>query len=88
MCVCSLAEVAAAERPELLLKKIQQCCVCFDFNDVFSDLPGKEVKRQTLVELVDHISTSRGVITDALYPELVKMVGLFPLLIPTHLLSP
>ena len=33
------------------------------------------MKRQSLIELVDHLSTSRGAITEALYPEMVKMVG-------------
>ena len=40
-----------------------------------SDLRGKEVKRATLNELVDYITSERGVLTEAAYPEVVRMVS-------------
>ena len=45
----------------------------FDFTDAQSDLKGKEVKRQTLMELVEYLQNARGVITEPIYPEVVKM---------------
>ncbi|KAI9209749.1 phosphatase 2A regulatory B subunit-domain-containing protein [Polychytrium aggregatum] len=66
-------DVPAAERSELFIKKLQQCCVIFDFNDALSDLKGKEIKRQTLTELVDYVTNNRGVITEPIYPEVISM---------------
>ncbi|KAJ3020269.1 UNVERIFIED_CONTAM: Serine/threonine-protein phosphatase 2A 56 kDa regulatory subunit delta isoform [Siphonaria sp. JEL0065] len=68
-------DVPANERHDLFIKKIAQCNVMFDFNDAMSDLKGKEVKKQTLTELVDYISNNRGVITEPLYPEIIGMFG-------------
>lgn len=42
--------------------------------DPVSDLKGKEVKRCTLNELVDYITGGRGVLTEPVYPEIIKMV--------------
>lgn len=68
------------ERQDLFLKKIAQCSVIFDFNDALSDLKGKEIKRQTLSELVEYITNNRGVITEPIYPEVVNMVHMFEFL--------
>ncbi|KAI8834955.1 phosphatase 2A regulatory B subunit-domain-containing protein [Chytriomyces cf. hyalinus JEL632] len=71
----SFKDVPASERHDLFIRKIAQCNVLFDFNDPLLDLKGKEVKKQTLSELVDYISNNRGVITEPLYPEIVGMFG-------------
>ncbi|KAI8905698.1 phosphatase 2A regulatory B subunit-domain-containing protein [Powellomyces hirtus] len=68
-------DVIPAERQELLIKKLQQCSVIFDFNDALSDLKGKEIKRHALTELVEYISNNRGVITEPVYPEVMNMFG-------------
>lgn len=71
----SCADATPNEREDLFLQKIKQCCVLFDFvQDPLSDLKWKEVKRAALNEMVEYISTNRGVITDAIYPEMVSMV--------------
>lgn len=70
-----LKDAAAADREELFIDKIGQCCVLFDFvADPLSDLKWKEVKRAGLHEMVEHITTQRNVITDNVYPEVVHMV--------------
>lgn len=69
----ALDEVAPIERQELFLRKIGQCSVVFDFNDASSELKGKEIKRQTLTEILDYITNNRGVITEPVYPEVVNM---------------
>ncbi|KAE8586950.1 hypothetical protein XENTR_v10021812 [Xenopus tropicalis] len=70
-----LKDVPTSEQPELFLKKLQQCCVIFDFMDTLSDLKMKEYKRSTLNELVDYITISRGCLTEQTYPEVVRMVS-------------
>uniref|UniRef100_A0A4W3II15 Serine/threonine protein phosphatase 2A regulatory subunit n=1 Tax=Callorhinchus milii TaxID=7868 RepID=A0A4W3II15_CALMI len=59
---------------DLFCQKLQQCCVIFDFMDSVSDLKSKEVKRATLNELVDFLTTNRGVLLEQAYPEIVKMI--------------
>lgn len=43
--------------------------------DPVADLKGKEVKRCTLNELVDYITGGRGVLTEPVYPEIIKMAS-------------
>ncbi|EEB92514.1 hypothetical protein MPER_08963, partial [Moniliophthora perniciosa FA553] len=67
------SETPPAERAQLFLKKLHQCRVLFDFNDASSELKGKQIKAQTLHEMLEYITTQRGVITDNVYPEVVNM---------------
>jgi len=65
------------EREKLFIDKIQQCCTIFDFAaDPLSDLKWKEVKRQALNEMVEYITTNRGVITEPVYEEIIKMFSI------------
>ena len=41
---------------------------------VMNLLLGKEIKRATLNEIVDYITAGRGVLTEAVYPEIIRMV--------------
>ncbi|KAJ7740681.1 protein phosphatase PP2A0 B subunit gamma isoform [Mycena maculata] len=66
-------ETPPSERPQLFIKKLHQCRVLFDFNDASAELKGKQVKAQALHEMLDYITTQRGVITEAVYPEVVGM---------------
>ena len=71
-----IVEATPAEREELFIKKIRQCMALFDFvQDPLSDLKWKDVKRAALSEMVDYLTQNRGVITDAVYPEAIQMVG-------------
>ncbi|XP_041038856.1 serine/threonine-protein phosphatase 2A 56 kDa regulatory subunit alpha isoform isoform X3 [Cetorhinus maximus] len=69
-----LADAPNAEQHDLFCQKLQQCCVIFDFMDSVSDLKSKEVKRATLNELVDFLTSNRGVLLEQAYPEIVKMI--------------
>ena len=73
--VCLLADAASSEQEELFIRKLRQCCVGFDFLDPVADLKGKETKRSTLNELVDYITAGRGVLTEPVYPEIIRMVS-------------
>lgn len=68
-------DATPAEREELFIQKLRQCCVLFDFvQDPLSDLKWKEVKRAGLNEMVEFVTHNRGVVTDAIYPEAIQMV--------------
>lgn len=69
-----LAEATQEEREELLIMKLRQCCVLFDFTEPLSDLKWKEVKRAALHEMVEYLSNNNGVITENVYPEAIQMV--------------
>jgi len=82
-----LKEAAQGDREELLIQKIRQCGVLFDFvSDPLSDLKWKEVKRAALQEMVEYVTQNRGVLTEPVYPEVVHMfsVNLFRALPPTN----
>jgi serine/threonine-protein phosphatase 2A regulatory subunit B' len=65
------------EQEELFIRKLRQCCVSFDFMDPVSDLKGKEIKRAALNDLSAYITHGRGVLTEAVYPEIIRMVREF-----------
>ncbi|GJN88799.1 hypothetical protein Rhopal_001769-T1 [Rhodotorula paludigena] len=66
-------EVPVNERHDLFLQKLNQCSQVFDFNDASADVSSKQIKSQTLAEMLDWITTQRGVITESIYPEVVHM---------------
>ncbi|XP_053469538.1 serine/threonine-protein phosphatase 2A 56 kDa regulatory subunit alpha isoform [Ictalurus furcatus] len=68
-------DTPSTEQQELFVQKLQQCCVLFDFFDSVTDLKSKEVKRATLNELVEYVSTSRGVLVDSAYPDIINMIS-------------
>lgn len=72
------SEADSSEREELLIKKIRQCCVLFDFTEPLDDLKWKEVKRSALQEMVEYINNNNGIITEAVYPEAIQMVSRHP----------
>jgi len=70
--ICS--DVKREHWHDLFIQKLDQTCILFDFSDPLADLQGKEMKRQTLLELVDYILNNRGIITDDVYPAVTRMV--------------
>uniref|UniRef100_A0AC34Q056 Serine/threonine protein phosphatase 2A regulatory subunit n=1 Tax=Panagrolaimus sp. JU765 TaxID=591449 RepID=A0AC34Q056_9BILA len=72
-----LNEVDGNQSEDLFLDKIRQCCVVFDFAaDPLSDLKYKEIKRAALNEIIDHVTNNRGVLTETVYPEAIRMFSL------------
>uniref|UniRef100_A0AAQ4Q8U8 Serine/threonine protein phosphatase 2A regulatory subunit n=1 Tax=Gasterosteus aculeatus aculeatus TaxID=481459 RepID=A0AAQ4Q8U8_GASAC len=69
-----LPDAPSTEQQELFTQKLQQCCMLFDFLDSVMDLKSKEIKRATLNELVDYVSTNRGVLVESTYPEITNMI--------------
>ncbi|XP_058881293.1 serine/threonine-protein phosphatase 2A 56 kDa regulatory subunit alpha isoform-like isoform X1 [Acipenser ruthenus] len=70
-----LKDAPRTEQQELFCQKLQQCCMLFDFMEPVADLKSKEIKRATLNELVDFVSTNRGVLVEAAYPEIAAMIS-------------
>lgn len=69
------ADSSSMDQEELFIKKLRQCGVSFDFMDPVSDLKGKEIKRAALNDLSTYITHGRGVLTEAVYPEIIRMVS-------------
>jgi serine/threonine-protein phosphatase 2A regulatory subunit B' len=59
---------------DLLTRKIRQCRVLFDFTKSLSEVSQKEIKRESLLELVEYFMTERGFLTPNIYKEVVDMV--------------
>ncbi|CAH8388640.1 unnamed protein product [Eruca vesicaria subsp. sativa] len=63
-----LRDVSISEKQELFLKKLRLCCVVFDFiSEPQGNHKEKEIKRQTLLEVVDYVISSGN----AKFPEQV-----------------
>jgi serine/threonine-protein phosphatase 2A regulatory subunit B' len=71
----SFRDVPNSEKQNLFIRKLNMCCVLFDFSDPTKNLKEKEIKRQTLVELVDYVSSASGRFTENVMQEIVKMVS-------------
>ncbi|XP_076954403.1 serine/threonine protein phosphatase 2A 57 kDa regulatory subunit B' theta isoform-like [Bidens hawaiensis] len=71
----SLKDVPNSEKQNLFIRKLDLCCVVFDFTDPTKNLKEKEVKRQTLTELVDYVSSANGKFSETVMQEIVKMVS-------------
>ncbi|KAG5534770.1 hypothetical protein RHGRI_022769 [Rhododendron griersonianum] len=71
----SFRDVPNSEKQSLFIRKLNLCCVVFDFSDPTKNLKEKEIKRQTLVELVDYVTSADGKFTEPVVQEMVKMVS-------------
>ncbi|KAM6548969.1 hypothetical protein CsatB_020645 [Cannabis sativa] len=71
----SFRDVPSSEKQNLFIKKLNMCCVVFDFSDPSSSLKEKDVKRQTLLELVDYISSYNSKFNEVMMQEITKMVA-------------
>jgi len=83
----SFREVSAEKRKNLFIKKLRLCSVIFDFqNESASENLGKEMKRQILLELVDHVTTNKGWFSERILEEILLMVSanLFRALSPSY----
>ncbi|XVF55537.1 hypothetical protein PTKIN_Ptkin06aG0043900 [Pterospermum kingtungense] len=69
-------DVPVSERQNLFMRKLQICCFQFDFSNTLKSVREKEIKRQTLLELVDFIQSGSGKITEMCQEEMIKMVAI------------
>lgn len=71
----SFREVAVSERHSLFLRKLNMCCVVFDFSDPTKHVKEKEIKRQTLMELVEYVTSGTGKFTEPVMEECFRMIS-------------
>lgn len=72
----SFRDVPGSDRPDLFVRKLKMCCIQFDFVDPTKNLKEKEIKRQTLLELVDYVtSAGNGKFGESAVQEVVDMVS-------------
>ncbi|KAF5442939.1 hypothetical protein F2P56_035545 [Juglans regia] len=68
-------DVSSFEKQNLLIGKLKLCSVVFDFTDPTKNLKEKDIKRQTLLELVDYVTSANGKFTEIVMQEVIKMVS-------------
>ncbi|EMR10210.1 hypothetical protein PNEG_01483 [Pneumocystis murina B123] len=69
----SFHEVPLNNRQDLFVQKLKQCNVIFDFTNASMDMRSKEIKRETLHELLEYVTNNRNVITEPLYSKVIDM---------------
>ncbi|XP_054817912.1 serine/threonine protein phosphatase 2A 59 kDa regulatory subunit B' zeta isoform-like isoform X2 [Prosopis cineraria] len=68
-------DVPSSEKQNLFLKKLNICCVVFDFSDPGKNLKEKDIKRQTLLELVEYVSSVSSKFNEVAMQEITRMVA-------------
>ncbi|CAN0877676.1 Serine/threonine protein phosphatase 2A 57 kDa regulatory subunit B' kappa isoform [Linum grandiflorum] len=79
-------DVHNAEKMNLFVSKVSLCCVTFDFSDPTKDTLEKDVKRQTLLELVDFVASGSMRFTEPAILAMCRMcaVNLFRVFPPSY----
>ncbi|KAF8408374.1 hypothetical protein HHK36_007523 [Tetracentron sinense] len=72
----SFKDVPSSEKQNLFIRKMNLCCVVFDFTDPTKNLKEKDIKRQTLLELVDYVASANGKFTENVMQEITKLVSI------------
>ncbi|CAI9780070.1 unnamed protein product [Fraxinus pennsylvanica] len=70
-----MKDVQLSDRHVVFIRKLQNCCIMFDFSDTMKSAREKEIKRQTLAELVDLVQTGSCKMNEIMQDELVKMIS-------------
>ncbi|KAH7278768.1 hypothetical protein KP509_38G055300 [Ceratopteris richardii] len=72
----ALRDVPAADRPLLFRKKVKLCTIVYDFSDALKSVKEKEIKKHTLLELVDYLATAgTAKLTDAILEDMFIMIS-------------
>jgi len=69
-----VSDASLSDQPTLLVRKLKQCCIIFDFFDPLSDVKSKDIKRLCLLELSDFISKPGVLNSEELYMDFMRMV--------------
>jgi len=70
-------DVSPENRPALFIKHLRMCSIVFDFSTELSGKEnlGKEMKRQLLLAVVDHITTSKQWFSEVICKEILDMIA-------------
>ncbi|CAM0954011.1 unnamed protein product [Alopecurus aequalis] len=83
----SFKDVPSSERHNLFVSKLGLCCAVFDFSDPGKSSAEKDIKRQTLLDLIDFVDgTSSGRFPEAVIAACSRMfaVNLFRVFPPSY----
>eukprot|EP00879_Flechtneria_rotunda_P004435 GHRR01004686.1.p1 GENE.GHRR01004686.1~~GHRR01004686.1.p1 ORF type:complete len:326 (+),score=70.94 GHRR01004686.1:182-1159(+) len=82
----SFRDVPPSEKQLLFVQKLHLCSFTFDFTDPTKHIREKEIKRQTLLELVEYANSGQGKFTEAVSEDIIFMLSqnLFRTLPPTR----
>ncbi|KAL7215203.1 hypothetical protein ACSBR1_027381 [Camellia fascicularis] len=70
-----LKDVPLMDRHVVFIRKLQICCFTFDFSDPLKSAREKEIKRQTLAELIELVQTGWCKLNETLQEELIRMIS-------------
>eukprot|EP00878_Enallax_costatus_P011364 GHUV01011867.1.p1 GENE.GHUV01011867.1~~GHUV01011867.1.p1 ORF type:complete len:296 (+),score=101.02 GHUV01011867.1:148-1035(+) len=68
-------DVPPSEKQLLFVQKLHLCSFTFDFTDPTKHVREKEIKRQTLLELVDYANSGQGKFTEAVSEDIIFMLS-------------
>ncbi|XP_022759027.1 serine/threonine protein phosphatase 2A 59 kDa regulatory subunit B' zeta isoform-like isoform X2 [Durio zibethinus] len=68
-------DVPSSEKQNLFHRKLNMCCVVFDFSDPSKNHREKDIKRQALSELVDYISSVTSKFNEVAMQDITRMVA-------------
>lgn len=71
----SFREVSNSAKGVLFVKKLHLCAFCFDFTEPTREVREKEIKRTTLVELVEYVNSGAGRFTEAVSEDVIFMLS-------------
>jgi serine/threonine-protein phosphatase 2A regulatory subunit B' len=79
-------DVPSSEKLNLFVSKVSLCCVTFDFSDPGKNSIEKDVKRQTLLELLDFVASGSVKFTEPAILAMCRMcaVNLFRVFPPNY----
>ncbi|XP_019415466.1 PREDICTED: serine/threonine protein phosphatase 2A 57 kDa regulatory subunit B' iota isoform-like isoform X2 [Lupinus angustifolius] len=82
-------DVPNGERTNLLVSKLSLCCVTFDFTDPSKSIFEKDVKKRTLVELVDFVANGNTRFSEPAILAMCRMcaINLFRVFSPNYRLN-
>ncbi|KAF8393311.1 hypothetical protein HHK36_021552 [Tetracentron sinense] len=82
----SFKDVSNTEKQNLFVSKLNLCCVVLDFNDPNNNALEKDLKRQTLIELVEFVGSGSARLTEPAIDAMSKMaaVNLFRVFPPNY----
>ncbi|KAL2559908.1 Serine/threonine protein phosphatase 2A 57 kDa regulatory subunit B' theta isoform [Forsythia ovata] len=72
----SFEDVPSSEKQNLFIRKLKFCCTLSDFTDPTKNLREKEIKRQTLMELVEYVTSANVKFTELELQEVINMVSM------------
>ncbi|GMH41238.1 hypothetical protein BSKO_09148 [Bryopsis sp. KO-2023] len=73
--LASFRDVSNSSKPMLFVKKLHLCAFVFDFTEPTKDVREKEMKRTTLVELVEYVNSGAGKFNEAVSEDVIFMLS-------------